>query len=122
MKLDKVMLVCSEAAEGVENCLVAAGCNVVRVADGTEAVSRILTEMFDAAIIVSTGKKMDPAETVLNLADIRGVMPIIIVTGIGDGGQSAISKKVVAQSVTNVEVVSRERLKDFLQSARSGKS
>ncbi len=112
------MLVCSEAAEEVENCLADAGCNVVRVADGTEAVSRILTEMFDAAVIVSTGNKMDPAETVLNLADIRELMPIIIITGIGDGGQTTSSKQVVARSVNNVQIFSPEELKEFLQSAR----
>ncbi len=111
------MLVCSEAGEAVESCLNDAGCNVVRVADGTEAISRILSEMFDAAVIVSTGKKMDPAETVLNLADIRELMPIIIVTGIGDGVQSAVSKQVVAQSIINVQVFSLEELKDFLRSA-----
>ncbi len=79
MRFDKILLVCSEDSDGVENCLVDAGCDVIRVPEGAEAVARILRETFDAAVILSTGEKMDLVETALNLIDIRGSMPIIIV-------------------------------------------
>lgn len=77
--LDKTLLVCSEFCDDVERGLREAGCRVFRVGDGKTAISRARKELFDCAVLISTGDEMDPAETALNLKDIRGAMQIIIV-------------------------------------------
>lgn len=79
-KLEKIMLVCSEACGEVEKCLLSAGCWVVKLKSGEVAISRAQRENFDAAVLVSTGKAMDLAETVLNLRDVNESMQIVVVT------------------------------------------
>ncbi len=110
MKLNKVMLVSSEADQAVESCLINAGCDVVRVAEGADAVSRILRETFDAAVLVSTGKKMDLGETLLNLSDIRDSMQIIIVDDRADG-----KYEMFARVIPKATVLTLKELDNFLR-------
>jgi DNA-binding response OmpR family regulator len=119
MLLGKALLVCSERCEEVERCLETAGCSVTRAIDGEIAVSSVRREMFDAAVLVSTGQEMDLAETVLNLRDLRKSMPILIVTGVDDGGQNAVARAVVEESVPNTKVLSLEELRNFLWSRKN---
>jgi DNA-binding response OmpR family regulator len=54
----------------VEEPLKAAGSDIVKVSDGETAVGRVRREMFDIAVLVSTGVAMDLMETVFNIKDI----------------------------------------------------
>lgn len=108
------MLVCSETCDEVENCLLAAGCWVVKVGDGQAAVSRAKREIFDAAVLVSTGKEMDLAETVFNLRDISRSMQIIIVADQSDPDQSAIVKEIVASLTPNTQAFTIAELESQL--------
>ena len=74
------MLVCAEGCHEVEKCLLSAGCRVVKLSSGEAAINRAQRENFDAAVLVSTGKAMDLAETVLNLRDVNGSLQIVVVT------------------------------------------
>lgn len=78
-RLDKALLVCVEYCDDVEKDLTEAGYKVFRVGDGGTAIFRARKELFDCAVLVSTGDEMDLAETALNLKDIRITMPIVIV-------------------------------------------
>lgn len=118
-RFDKTLLVCSESCEELEKYLLRPGCKVIRVVDGETAVSKARREMFDVAVLVSTGKAMDMVETVFNLRDLRRAMPIIIVTGAGDADQSAVARAVVAESVPNTKVLSLEELRNFLWSRKN---
>jgi len=108
------MLVCSDACNEVEKCLLAAGCWVVKVNDGRGAVFQAEREIFDAAVLVSTGKEMDLAETVLNLRDISRSMQIIIVADRSDLDQSAIAREIIAQATPKTQVLSIGELENYL--------
>lgn len=115
-RFHKTLLVCSEACDEVERCLVAAGCDVVKASDGEQAVSQTLRQVFDAAIITSTGNKMDLAETVFNLRDIRDSMQIIMVADDADRGQGGATKEILAHLVSNTKVLTVRGLSDLLAS------
>ena len=104
------MLVCSEACDEVEKCLLAAGYWVVKVGDGQAAVSRARRELFDAAVVVSTGKTMDLAETVFNLRDINGSMQIVIVAEALGINQRVIAEEIISPCVPNTKVVTIQEL------------
>jgi len=117
--LGKIMLVCSDPCDEVEKCLLAAGYWVVKVGDGQAAVSRAERELFDAAVVVSTGKTMDVAETVFNLRDINGSMQIVIVADRGDINQSAIVKEIVARLTPNTQALTIAELENQLAPLKS---
>src|SRR3990167_8273177 len=113
-RLGKIMLVCSDSCDEVEKCLLSAGCWVVKVRDGETAVSQAQREIFDAAVLVSTGKTMDLAETVFNLRDINGSMQIIIVADQDDINQSPIVKEIVARMTPNTQALTIVELENQL--------
>ena len=84
MRIEKIMLVGSEIPHALMELLLDTGSRVTKLPSGKTAVSHAQREMFDAAIIVSTGEEMDLAETVFNLRDINSSMQMIIVSDRGD--------------------------------------
>jgi len=115
-RFHKTLLVCSESCDAVEKCLAGAGCVVTKVGDGDRAVDKMRREMFDTAVVVSTGQKMDLAETVFNLRDIRSSMEIVIVTDCADASGSVIQK--IAVAVPNTITLNLHGLQVLLDAPR----
>jgi DNA-binding NtrC family response regulator len=118
-KLDKIMLVSSEACDEVEKCLLSAGCGVVKLNSGEAAISRAQRENFDAAVLVSTGKAMDLAETVLNLRDVNGSMQIVVVTERDIIKNDILAKALVAHPVPRTQVLTVAQLESQFMPLRT---
>ena len=116
-RFHKTLLVCAESCDAVEKCLTNADCVVTKVRGGERAVRQMRREIFDTAVVVSTGREMDLAETVFNLRDIRSSMEIVIVTDCAEARGSVIRKiavtvpKTIALNLHGLEVL-LEALKD----------
>jgi hypothetical protein len=119
-RFHKTLLVCAGRCDAVERCLARAGCAVTKVCDGDRALSRMRREIFDAAVVVSTGKDMDLAETVFNLRDIRNSTEIVIVTDCADASGSVIGK--IAVSVPNTITLNLHGLEVLLQACKGARA
>ena len=80
MGLQKIILIGSNIPRPLVELLLESGSRVKRISTGKSAVSHAHREMFDAAIIVSTGEEMDVAETIFNLRDINSTMQFILLS------------------------------------------
>lgn len=118
-RVDKIMLVCSEACDEVEKCLLRAGCWVVKLSSGEAAVSRAQRENFDAAVLVSTGKAMDLAETLLNLRDVNESLQIVVMAEQGTIKNNVFAKAFVAHPIPGIQLLTVAQLESQLTPLRS---
>lgn len=113
MRFEKIMVIGSEIPQPLNAIFQAATSRVTKIPDGKVAVSRAQHEMFDAAILISTGEEMDLAETVFNLRDISGSMELIIVSDQTNTINSAVPKETLASVVSNATVMTTQELKKY---------
>lgn len=113
--IDKALLVCAGSCPEVEGWISRTAATVIRARTGGSAVRKASTEFFDVAVVVSTGKEMDLAETVFNLRDIKNSMEIIIVADGSDASGSVIGN--IVKTVPNTVVVNRRALQYLLVSS-----
>lgn len=111
MKFEKVMLIGGEIPRGLIDIFRTSRSKVLTVPDGKMAVSRAHREIFDAAVVVSTGEEMDVAETVFNLRDISSSMELIIVSDHRDTSGSAVPQETLVRFVPNARVMTTQELK-----------
>ena len=106
------MLVGSKIPPPLMELLLDSGSRVTRIPSGKSAVSHAQREMFDAAIIVSTGEEMDAAETIFNLSDINGAMQVILVSDRTKARE--IRKDSLERVVPNTKVMTLQELRSYL--------
>jgi 5S rRNA maturation endonuclease (ribonuclease M5) len=100
----------------VEKCLTNADCVVTKVRGGDRAIRQTRRQIFDTAVVVSTGQEMDLAETVFNLRDIRSSMEIVILTDCADARGSVIRK--IAVTVPNTITLNLHGLEVLLEALK----
>ena len=110
--MSKIMLVCSTPSAEVEKCLRTAGGEIVTVNDGEAAIIKAQHATFNMAVLVSTGKTMDLAETVFNLRDINSSMPILIIDE-RHGAQES-QAQIIAHASPNTRAVTVHDLASYL--------
>jgi DNA-binding response OmpR family regulator len=116
MGLGKILLVGAKIPAPLMESLLDSGYHVKRIATGNGAVAKAQREMFDAAIIVSTGHGMDVAETIFNLSDINKTMQFIIISDAATVGEPEISTRSLERVVRNTTVMNLEELQSYLAS------
>jgi len=116
LEIKKIMVVCSEFNDELEAKLGGNGWTVIWVYDGATAIAKARREDFDLAVLVSTGKEMDVAETYLNLRDIRAALAIVVMTEHADEDSPATKPSF---SLPNAKVMSAEGLDQFLESFKN---
>jgi DNA-binding response OmpR family regulator len=111
-QLKKLLLVGSDAYPRVEQRLLRAGCRVVKVNDGVAAVERARHESLRAAVLISTGRGMDLAETALTLRDIAPSLEIIILAD-----RRPIEEDAVLRAIPKTKILTQSELNNYLESA-----
>ncbi len=112
--MNKVMVVSSEPAEVLDRYLRAVGADITKVQDGQSAIYQLNRAVFDLVIVLSTGKAMDVAETVLNLRDIRPSTRIVIIQ---DGHK--LEAEMISLAFPNTQAMSLDRLAAYLEVSES---
>jgi|RhiMetdeSRZDD1v2_1073273.scaffolds.fasta_scaffold289835_2 DNA-binding response OmpR family regulator len=110
--MSKIMLVCSTPSAQVEKCLRTTGGEIVTVNNGEAAIIKAQHATFNMAVLVSTGKTMDLAETVFNLRDINSSMPILIIDE-RHGAQES-QAQIIAHASPNTQAVTVHGLASYL--------
>ena len=116
MRFEKIMVIGRKIPHALTELLLNTGSRVTRLSSGETAVSHAQREMFDAAIIVSTGDEMDAAETIFNLSDINSAMHIILVSDRLTANEPKIPKDFLERVVPNIKVMSLEELRSYFNS------
>jgi DNA-binding response OmpR family regulator len=113
MRFEKIMVVGADIPRPLNAVFLAANSIVTRVPSGKLAVARAQREMFDAAILLSTGEEMDLTETVFNLRDISSSMELIILSDHATSN-SAVPRETLVNFVSNATVMTTRELEKHL--------
>jgi DNA-binding response OmpR family regulator len=114
MRLEKIMVVGAEIPRSLNAIFHAAKSIVTTVPSGKLAVARAQREMFDAAILLSTGEEMDLTETMFNLRDISNSMELILLSDHTTTNNSAVPREAMANFVSNATVMTTRELEKHL--------
>jgi len=112
--MKKVLLVCAADCSELEQRLVRGGCFTTTVNNGVEAILCAKHESIDTALLVSTGKEMDVAETALNLSDINSSLEIIIVVEPKRSEQQEAQTAVIQYAIPQTRILTIQELSQYL--------
>ena len=110
----RILLVCSPGCNRVEEHLLQAGYSVTKVGEGAVAIERAKHELLNAAVLISTGKKMDLAETALNLRDVNPRVEIIIIANSDKAEENSAQMAAIVQALPETAVLTVNELDRYL--------
>ena len=110
----KILLVCSPGCNRVQEHLLHAGYCVTKVGEAAEAIERAKHELINAAVLISTGKEMDLAETILNLRDVNPGVEIIIIATSDNAEEKASQTAAIVRALPETTVLTVSELDRYL--------
>ncbi len=116
--MKRVLLVCAADCSKLQQRLVRAGCSIVTANTGAEAILRAKHETIDTALLVSTGKEMDVAETALNLSDINSSLEIVIIEQEHFEHWTA-DTDAIRHAIPRTRILTAQEFGDYLRQARA---
>lgn len=114
----KILLVGSDTSRDVEEQLVHADCNVVKTNTGAEAIAYARYKSFSTAVLMSTGREMDLAETALNLRDIQPSLEIIILVDRAPDKEMEAQADAVLRAIPKSRMLAKPELNSFLTASK----
>lgn len=114
VQLKKIMLVCSEPSNELEEHLLAAGCWITKTNSGRAAVLQARRKNFDAVVLVSTGRDMDLAETAFTLRDVSPSVQIIIMVDPKVSEDCGIPGRSIADAIPDAKALTIAEVGDYL--------
>ncbi len=116
----KILLVGSDASTDIEEQLAHADCYIVKRSTGAAAVAHAKHNYFGAAVLMSTGREMDFAETALNLMDIQPSLEIIILMDRTQDKEMTAQVEAVLRAIPRSRILTTTELNNYLTSSESG--
>jgi DNA-binding response OmpR family regulator len=109
----KILLVGSRSSEHVEELFVRAGYYVVKVDDGIAAVECARHQSLRTAVLISTGRGMDLAETALTLRDVVPSLEIIILAD-RKHAEETVQTDAVSRAIPKAKIFTQSELSSYL--------
>src|SRR5262245_48930852 len=109
----KILLVGSRSSEHVEELFVRAGHYVIKVDDGIAAVECARHESLRTAVLITTGRGMDLAETALTLRDIVPSLEIIILAD-RKHAEETEQTDAVSRAIPKAKIFTQSELNSYL--------
>jgi hypothetical protein len=113
----KVMLMGVDNKHILEKRLQAAGCQVIKVTDEEAALEQVRHEIFDKAVMVSTGSLINTAEMIFNLRDLNRSMEIIILVDRPGKHTNRLLRKLLLHPIEGTQIMTRRQLQKALHGA-----
>jgi uncharacterized UPF0146 family protein len=114
---NKVMLVGIDNKQILEKRLQAAGCQVIKVTDEEAALEQVRHEIFDKAVMVSTGSLINTAEMIFSLRDLNRSMEIIILVDRPGRHTNRLLRQLLLHPIAGTQIMTRRQLQKALHGA-----
>jgi uncharacterized UPF0146 family protein len=114
---NKVMLVGVDNKQILEKRLQAAGCQVIKVTDEEAALEQVRHEIFDKAVMVSTGSLINTAEMIFSLRDLNRSMEIIILVDRPGRHTNRLLRQLLLHPIAGTQIMTRRQLQKALHGA-----
>ncbi len=113
------MLVGIDNKQILEKRLQAAGCQVFKVIDKEAALDQVRHEIFDKAVMVSTGSLINTAEMIFSLRDLNRSMEIIILLDRPGKPTNRLRRQLLLHPIAGTQIMTRRQLQKTLHEAAS---
>src|SRR5688500_15689808 len=114
---NKIMLVGIDNKQIVERRLLAAGFQVIKVTDEETALNQARHEVFDKAVMVSTGSLINIAEMIFNLRDLNRSMEVIVLVDPQGKHTNRLLRQLLQHPIEGMQIMTRRQLQKELHGA-----
>ena len=114
-------MVGTDADKDVQEQFIRADWHVITTDAGAAAVAYAKHNSFSTAVLMSTGREMDLAETALNLRDVQPSLEIVILVDRTPDKETAAQADAVLRAIPNSRILTKSELNSYLIPSRRTK-